>query len=141
MSNLVAKISISSFSSILFIIINLPITYKITNKVFNVNFYDIKNNCPTNIGLLFHAFVFFIVTYLSMSNSSIQSGIKLKHTLYGTLIFYLLSSPAIFSFVGRFIGKKYSNILGCPTTIGILFNAFLYFIFLIAIMYLPEKNK
>jgi len=141
MTTLASKISISFGSAILFTLINLPQTYKLTNKLLHFNLYNLHTNCPTHIGLLLHTIVFFVLTYLSMGNPYIKSGIKLKHTLYGTLIFYLLSSPAIFSFIGSILGRQYASAAGCPTLLGVLFNAFLYCIFLVAVMYLPEKNK
>ena len=137
MTTLAAKLSISFGSAIMFALINLPVTYQIINKLFPFNLYDLRTNCPTHLGLILHAIVFFVLTYLSMGNPYISSGIKLKHSLYGTLIFYLLSSPAVFSFLGRFLGRQYASLAGCPTVIGVLFNAFLYCIFLVTVMYLP----
>jgi hypothetical protein len=137
MTTLSAKISISFGSAVLFTLINLPQTYKLTNKILPFDLYNLSTNCPTHLGLLVHATVFFVLTYLSMGNSYINPGVKLKHTLYGTLIFFLLSSPAMFSLVGSVLGTQYASVSGCPTLIGVAFNAFLYCFFLIAVMYLP----
>lgn len=141
MATLTAKLSISFGSAVLFTLINLPQTYRLTNKLLPFNLYNTSTNCPTYIGLLLHTVVFFVLTYLSMGNSTIKSGIKLKHTLYGTLIFYLLSSPAMFSLIGSILGRQYASLSGCPTLLGVLFNAVLYCIFLVAVMYLPERNR
>jgi len=141
MTTLSAKISISFGSAVLFTLVNLPQTYRLTNKLLPFNLYNSSTKCPTNTGLLLHATVFFLLTYLSMGNPQINSGVKLKHTLYGTLIFYLLSSPAVFSLVGSVLGRRYASAAGCPTLMGVLFNAFLYFVFLVAVMYLPERNR
>ena len=76
-----------------------------------------------------------------MGNPKEKTDIKLKHTIYGTLIFYLLSSPALFSLVGSFFGDNIANNNGCPTLSGIILHSFIYCIILVSVMYLPEKNR
>ena len=88
MSTFEKKLSISIGSALLFLVINLPKTYKFTSNILSLELYNEK--CPTNMGLVIHTILFFVVTYLSMSKSYIKYGIKLKHTLYGSLLFYLI---------------------------------------------------
>ena len=132
------KLIISLGSALVFTAVNLPCTYKITNNVLHT--FNATTNCPTNLGLLVHAVVFFLLTFLSMGNPLINSGVKLKHTIYGTLIFFLISSPTVYSFVGSILGPHFADVNGCPTLYGLLLHALVYCLVLVAVMYLPEKN-
>jgi hypothetical protein len=141
MSTFQQKLIISISSAALFGLVNLPQTYKFTNNLLNLNLYDNSLNCPTNTGLIIHTLVFFIITYLSMYKSNQIPGIKLKHTIYGTLIFYLISSPAVFSFISSIFGNQIATSNGCPTSTGVFLHAVIYCIALIGVMYLPASNK
>lgn len=146
-TNLIDKIKISIFSSIIFFIVNLPQVYKITNGFLGNKIYDTLTNCPTKLGLLAHSSAFFLLTFLSMllplfgkndkKDDGKKLGHKIKHSLYGTLIFFFLSSPAAFSIVGSFLGSQYSNKNGCPTLKGILLHSAIYCVSLILVMFLP----
>lgn len=135
MSTFQKKLQISLGSAVLFMVTNLPQTYKITDKI--LPWKTITKGCPTHLGLLTHTLVFFIITFLSMGNVKINPGIKLKHSLYGTLIYFLLSNPATYSFVGSLFGQQFSNRKGCPSVLGVLLHSIVYCAFLVAVMYLP----
>lgn len=121
MSTFKEKFIISLGSSLLFILVSLS-----TNKL-----------CPTHIGLLVNTLTFFILTYLTMLNSKIDRMTKLKHSLYGTLIYYFIASPAMYSFISSILGRQFASTNGCPTIVGILLHSIIYCITLIAVMYLP----
>ena len=135
MATFYKKLQISIGSAVLFMIINLPQTYEITNKIFP--WKTISNGCPTHLGILFHTLVFFLLTFFSMGNVKIQTGIKLKHSLYGTLIYFLLSNPATYYFFSKLLGHQFANSKGCPSVIGVLLHSVIYCLFLLAVMYLP----
>jgi hypothetical protein len=141
MATLRQKVSISLNSALLFAFINLPQTYQFTNNLTNQQLFNTTTNCPTNLGLIVHAIAFFVITFLSMGCSTKNVGIKLKHTLYGTLIFYLVSSPALYSAVGSVLGRQFADINGCPTLAGIGLHSAVYFAILVGVMYLPERNR
>ena len=69
----------------------------------------------------------------------LSNGLKLKFSIYGTLIFYLISSPAMFSSVASIFGNKIASPEGCPTNYGILLHALVYYIVLVGVMYLPPE--
>lgn len=139
MSTLQEKLSISLKSSILFALVNLPMIYKFVSNGTGLNLYNNETNCPTNNGLLVSSILFFVLTFLSMWYAPLSAGLKLKFSIYGTLIFYLISSPAMFSFVGSILGNKVANPQGCPTKFGILVHAVLYCMALVGVMYLPPE--
>ena len=137
MASLNKKVMISMNSAILFLLVNLPQTYQVMNKLLGSVVYNEQTKCPTNVGLVVHALVFFAITYLGMGKSSVSKGIKLKHSLYGTLIFYLISSPALFSVVGSLLGNWVSDSNGCPTMQGLLLHSLVFCMALVGVMYLP----
>jgi len=120
MSTLESKVLISLNSALLFLLMNLPKTYKMLSN----------NKCPTKKSRLVHTFLFATFTFLSMIRSNSEVGIKLKHTIYGTLIYYFLSSPTIYSIT--------SFDYNCPTTNDVFLHSIVYFLSLIGVMYLPE---
>lgn len=61
------KIMISLFAVLLFVIVSLPWTYRMTDKIFGQWQHTIDaHGCPTPFGLGLHAFVFFLLTLGSM---------------------------------------------------------------------------
>ena len=132
MSNFDQKLAISVKSAIMFYLINLPITYNFTSELFNSTLISL--NCPTNYGIILHTLVFFTITYLSMSKSKINNGIKIKHSLYGTLIYYFISSSPFYSFINMIFNIGAT----CPNDCGLLLLSTLYCVALIAVMYLPD---
>ena len=131
------KLFISLGSAALFALVNLPQTYRLTDSILPLNLYNQETNCPTAAGLVIHAIVFFALSFLSMRNSSVDTGTKLKHSLYGTLIFFLIASPAMFSVVGSILGNWVASPAGCPTLTGVLLHAVVYCMALVGVMYLP----
>lgn len=141
MSTFQEKLLIGSKSAILFALVNLPIVYKFINDGTGFNLYNTQTNCPTNAGLLISAILFFILTFLSMRYAPLSNGLKLKFSIYGTLIFYLIASPAMFSFVASIFGNNIASPSGCPTHFGIVLHALVYCIALVGVMYLPPELK
>lgn len=143
MATLNQKLTISLASAGLFALVNLPCTYNFTNKLstdlLKVSLYDQEKRCPTNVGLVVHALVFLLLTYASMYKSGQPNGIKWKHSIYGALIFYLISSPAVFSVVSKLFGDRFSTPDGCPKNEGILLHSLVYAGVLLGVMYLPES--
>lgn len=141
MTTLAEKFRISLGSAILFLGINLPQTYSLTNSILPFNLVNTTTNCPTATGLLIHLAVFFISTFLSMGNPYDNTWIKVKHSLYGSLIFFFLSNPTFFSLLNSLMGNQFAGANGCPTLLGVIISTILYCMALIAIMYLPERNQ
>lgn len=139
MATLEQKSLISLGSAITFLIVNLPLTYRFTNSILPFSTFNTATNCPTSAGLLVHALVFFLITFLTMGNPRRETGLKVKYSLYGTLIFFLLSSPAIYSLTGAIFGRSIAT-NGCPTFMGVVLHSIVYFLFLVAVMYLPNEQ-
>ena len=132
MSTFEQKLNISFNSAILFYLINLPFTYNLTSSLINTTLISL--NCPTNLGIILHTLVFFTITYLSMSSAKINKGIKIKHSLYGTLIYYFISSPAFYTFINMIFNIGAT----CPNDCGLLLLSILYCFALVSVMYLPN---
>jgi hypothetical protein len=62
------KISATIQSMIIFIIISLPITYKLTNSILGNIIGKLADNygCPTTLGLIVHAIVFGLIVFCLM---------------------------------------------------------------------------
>jgi hypothetical protein len=139
MASFQAKLNISLGSAVLFLLFNSPQAYKLTSGFTKAKLYE--NGCPTNLGLIVHTIIFFLITYFfSMSKSSTDSGIKLKHAVYGTLIYFFVSSPALYSFVSSILGSGIATKEGCPTNTGLLVHTVVYCMALVAVMYLTNKE-
>ena len=119
------KLKISLGSSLLFFIINSPKTYELTSFITKLNLFNFDTNCRTNTGIIIHTFLFFLISYLSMNNVKSSTGIKLKHSIYGTLIYYLVSSPAFYSFISLLFNKSFVNI-ECPNILSVILLSIIY---------------
>ncbi len=62
------KLSATIKSVIVFIIVSLPFTYKLTNRLFSgiVGRLADSSGCPTDMGLIIHALVFGLIIYALM---------------------------------------------------------------------------
>lgn len=141
MSTFLNKLFISLSSAGLFVSVNRPEAYKITGRIFKQGLYNITNGCPTFLGSIIHTIVFFVLTFFSMGRPDKETLIKVKHSVTSTLIYYLVSSPAVFSFVASILGSQYASSSGCPTFRGIMLHALVYCVALFGFMYFPEKDK
>jgi hypothetical protein len=135
MTTLEQKVNISLGSAMLFALLNLPVTYKLTDSFFPYKLYNKSSGCPTHMGLLVHTVVFFVITYLTMGDA--EKSDKIRNSLYGTLIFFFISSPMMYSVVASIFGSKLASQMGCQTFSGVFLHAAVYFLALVAVMYLP----
>jgi hypothetical protein len=133
------KLAISAGSALTVGLVSLPQIYKLTNSLLGLNLFNEGTNCPTMLGHVAHTLVFMLITFLTMGNVKEKTWIKVKHTLYGGLIMYFLTSPAVYALVGGVLGT--ADAAGCPSMMGILLHSVVYMLALVAVMYLPEKNK
>lgn len=135
MSSFQQKAMISAWSAGTFALLNAPMTYRLSNNLLTVKTY--KDGCPTAMGSLIHTVVFFLVSFLSMvvggGNTSIRT--MLNHSLYGSLIYFFVSSPPVYSVTKSFFSKT-SDSNGCPTVTGVVLHSLVYFVLLVLVMYL-----
>jgi len=135
MSTFQQKVAISASSALLFAVINLAQVYKLTDQLLPFDTVN-KNGCPTASGKIVHALVFFLLTLLSMGNPAKDTAMKIRHSLYATLIFYALSSRAMFQTTARLVSSDIANQAGCPTLMGVVLHAVVYFLAVLGVMYL-----
>ena len=139
MSTLEQKIKISLGSAVLLALVTLPQTYRLTNGLLPIDIYDKATNCPTNSGRLLHILVFSILTYLSMGRANIDPAIKLKHTVYGALIAYFVTSQPVYALIDTLLGASDGG--SCPTALRVVVQALLYAAALTGVMYFPDKSQ
>lgn len=53
------KLKYAMMSAVLFLLVSSPQMYKLTNSIINTS----VNGCPTDLGLLVHAFVFMLLEF------------------------------------------------------------------------------
>lgn len=146
MSTFMRKAQISLMIAGIFFVVNLPMVYRLVNNLFKdiVTFND-STGCPTMDGLLVHTLVFSILVFIKMfipkdnKKESISLMTKVKHTLYSALIFYFLSSPAVYKISNNLLNNfNIADNQGCQTMVGAGIHAIAYFVVLILVMYLPD---
>jgi hypothetical protein len=66
--------------------------------------------------------------------------LKIKYSLYSTLVFFIFANPETFRIVHGLIGKKVAIITsaGVPTPAGFFIHAFGFFITMVGLMMLPS---
>ena len=138
MTTLRDKVRISISSALLFLAVNLPQTYQLTNNLSPVPLINPATNCPTNLGLLSHTLVFFVVSFITMGDPTKKTALKIKHSLYGSLIMFLLSNPVSYTLTGSLFGPQIAT-NGCPTLIGVILHSIVYCVALVGVMYLPDE--
>ena len=131
------KLAISAGSALVFLLINLPQTYKLTNQLLGSLFGSLWNSatsCPTTVGIILHAAVFFLVTYLSMGRYA-SKHIKVRRSLIAALVFLVLSSPFAYKTVRSILGPAIADPNGCPRQAGLDVHTLVYTGILTAMMY------
>ncbi len=136
MASLTDKFLISLGSAALFAGVNFAGTYKLTNALLPFNLFNNATNCPTQLGLLLHALVFFLVTLGTMGDPRTITATKVGHALSGTFLFYFLSSPAMYALMSSLFGTGVASAGGCPTFFGVILHAAVYLLALVGLMYL-----
>ena len=131
MATLEQKVKISLGSAGLFFLLNSPNSYKFVSNILNTKLFE--NNCPNHLGIFINTILFFGFTYISMGDPFKDSFFKLKNTTYGSLIYFLISSPTIYH-----ISNKLLNFDDCRNTVSLLVHSAIYFLILVGVMYFPE---
>lgn len=125
------KIQISFTSAILFYVLNHPKTFELTSGITKLQLFNNQTKCRSNLGIIIHILIFFIITFLTMGDPRKNTGIKLKNTIYGSLIYFFISSPILYSLTSKLIGTK------CLDHKAIIIHSLMYFLALFLVMYLP----
>jgi hypothetical protein len=65
----------------------------------------------------------------------LSTGLKVKFSLYSTLLFFLVANPVTYRFMNSIIGGV--AVAGCPTAFGFILHSLVFFGLSYAIMTLP----
>lgn len=121
------KLMIALMSAAIFVLLNLPQTYAFTNQLLGGIVGPLATGgCPTMVGLLIHALVFYMLKRLMMRQSYFSDAMKHKRALIATVLFVVLSSPMAFKLVRSILGASIASPTGCATTQGILVHGAVY---------------
>jgi uncharacterized membrane protein YwzB len=140
MSNILQKLQISLSSAALFTFMNMSSTYKLTDSLLDNKLLDSVTKCPNFAGIIIHTIVFFVLTFFSMQGSEVNIFTKLKHTIYGTLIYFFVSNPVTYKLVASLFGNWVADSNGCPTDIGVFLHTIVYLMVLFGVMFLPGSK-
>ena len=132
MPTLAKKVFISVKVALIFVLLNLPIVYEFTNRLFGET-WNLSTRCPTTKGVLIHAGLFYLINYLSM-RGSLTHHQKMVYALQGTAIFLVLSSAPVYRFVRGFLGPSIASAQGCPTTMGVFVHGAVFTAILVGLM-------
>ena len=132
------KIYQSALSSIVFLVASLPSLYNESNK-----FVSASGSCPTYKSRLLHTLGFFALSilamkYISKSDKSLQ--VLSKCALFGSLLFFIISSPEAYKFTNS-IYSGLADESGCPTMTGLVVHTLLYGSALTGMMYIYPMEK
>lgn len=149
MSDTQTKLRISAFTALLFFLVSCPKTYQFVDGLLGGGIADAQG-CPTWQGRLVHSLVFFLLNVVVMylgkqfrGDGNHDWGLYVKYSLYGTLFFFVLSSPEVYKLVGGVVGgdKMLTNAeTGCPNSTGLAIHSVAYFLTLFGVMYLPPDR-
>lgn len=136
------KLLWSGIGGALFILVSLPQTYTQTGRLTTTSYY----NCPTPEGKFIHSGLFFAVNYFAMKLAASQGWLGMegksdslmaKYSLYGTLLYFFLSSSDTYALTNNLIGNT-ANEGGCPEVKGIMIHGLVYLLLVMFMMYLPK---
>jgi hypothetical protein len=67
---------------------------------------------------------------------TLSTGLKVKFSLYSTLLFFVVANPATYTFMNSIVGGVAAA--GCPTAFGLVLHSVVFFLLSYAIMTLPR---
>jgi hypothetical protein len=148
----IKKSLLSLVDTVFFFIISNPFTYKLVNKIFGLIrpnlIWDEIGGCPTTIGYFIHVLVYFLINFISMflmkmlKMNDLSLGLMFKFTFIGTLIYVLFSNNQTYKLTSGILGNVIDSntiaVNGCPKNLGIILHSGVFFITLLAMMYLPD---
>ncbi len=132
------RLFISMKAGVIYFMLNSKLSYQLTETLVGGT---ANNECPTSFGRMLHMLLFFSVTLMSMYNSDIDILLKIKFSLYGTLIAFFVSSTEFNQIVGRYITKEDNSISNCFEIKQMFVHTLIYIVFLVAVMYLPDEKQ
>lgn len=67
---------------------------------------------------------------------TLSTGLKVKFSLYSTLLFFVVANPVTYTFMNSIVGGVATG--GCPTAFGFVLHSVVFFLLSYAIMTLPR---
>jgi hypothetical protein len=120
----------------MFMLMSLPQIYGKTNPLLNDD-----GSCPTYKSKLLHTLAFFALVVLVMKyvgKSDKPLALLCKYALFGSLLFFVMSSSEAYKFTNSFHAGLADN--GCPSMTGIIVHTVLFGAALFGMMHLPRDD-
>jgi hypothetical protein len=138
-------------STVILLAVSNPMSYKLGDMLvgkISKSGVIANNGCPTVLGHLIYAIIFFILIYAVMlifnafKSTGLQTSvlILLKYAFFSTLVFFIMTNTEIYKLIGNVTKNKTADANGCPTIIGLFVNALLFFVIYFAIMFFPQET-
>ena len=134
MSDSHKKLHCAAICAGLFLLVSLPTVYSYTSR-----FIDVESSCHVYKTKLFHTLVFFLLNMLVMHYySSLELMLKVRYSIYGALVFFLLSSNEMYNATSSVVKTAVDR---CPTTTGLVLHSLAYGGALYGLMSLPRDHS
>ena len=124
---------------VLFFVVGNPVLFKLVNQVVNKlgahNAISDENGCPTQVGSVVHAVVFF---YLFITLKMVTGGygkrlsVDMVGFLVSVVLFWAISNRVTYKYVNKFFNHvlrlklDVSSPSGCPTQGGVVVHAVVF---------------
>jgi len=131
----------SFLTSLLFIGVSMPITYKLTGWFSEKIAVD---GCPTAYGHLLHTTIFLLLAFLlNVSLSSYLeknegAGVMFTCAVMSTLLFYFVSNSELYQVTSNVNDKL--TVAGCPGYVGVIVHSFVFMLLSFGMMNLPKNT-
>lgn len=147
------KFTWSALTAAVFVAVSIPQLYQQTGALTGLDTSTksegSSNFCPTPVGKLVHAGVFFIVMFMLIKLAIQQKwgcvtcgksdAMIAKYAIRATLIFLLVSSTDAYQLT-RYFDKNIASDKGCPSLTGVIVHGVIVLLLVLFSMYMPNDR-
>jgi hypothetical protein len=124
----------------IYLLLSIPQVFGKSNFLTDGMGYD-NFHCPTFKTRFINLTLFFVLIVISLKyiGKSSKSFLALgKYAIFGTLLFFLISSQESYTVTGK-LYNGLANLKGCPTMLGSVVHAALYYFVFLGLSNLPDE--
>lgn len=142
MSTINQKLIYSAIGAGLMILLANPFSSKLTNKIVgnDANCPSVGSHLLTSLLFLLLIFVIMLIPNMVGSSENKKSiWLLLKYSFYATLLFFVITNSEIYKLTSKFGGIT-ADSNGCPSIIGLIVHAFVFFLLTFVVMFFPTDT-